>query len=237
MGTERVENALKKIFPDSRVVRMDMDTVSSKGRAEEILGKFRQGKYDILVGTQIVAKGWDFSDVELVGVISSDASLMKPDFRAAEKTYSLLKQLEGKAGKGESPGKIIIQTFNPSHYSIRMLLERDYRRFYDQELDIRKEAEFPPFSKLINIVSSHKNENTAKKNMLYCKEFIEEKIKDASMLGPSPAPRYKVRGNYRWQILIKHNQEERTKKYLREMMESRSFSGKLKVDVDPQEML
>ncbi len=235
-GTQRVEQALQKIFSDARIIRMDNDTTSKKGTAENIFRKFKNKKYDIMVGTQILTKGWDFPDVSLVGAINSDASLMMPDFRASEKTYSILKQLGGRTGRGKDRGKFIIQAFNIDHYSIRLLFEKDFSKFYEKEIKIREESDFPPFSKLINIISSHKNEKTAKKNIEKFSNYLTEKVKDVTILGPAPALRYKVRNNFRWQILLKHK-NEKIKKILREMLVKKTFARHLKIDIDPQDML
>jgi primosomal protein N' (replication factor Y) len=236
IGTERVEAALRKLFPEIRVVRMDLDTTSRKGSVESIFKNFKNGKYDIMVGTQIVAKGWDFSNVDLVGVINSDIGLMLPDFRSAERAFTLLKQVEGRTGRGKNRGKIVVQTFNPSHYSIKMLFEKEYSEFYRKEIEIRKTTGFPPFMKLINIVSTHKNENSARKNIYRCRDFIENNIKDVVVLGPAPSPIYKLRDMYRWQMLIKYGNNKDVKNKLKELL-SRRTSGRIKVDVDPQDMM
>ncbi|MFW6129540.1 MAG: replication restart helicase PriA [Atribacterota bacterium] len=236
-GTQRAEKALNKIFPFSNTVRMDLDTTSKKGSSEKIFKDFKQKKYDILVGTQIIAKGWDFSDVDLVGVLNSDIGLMMPDFRAAEKTYLLLRQVQGRTGRGKERGEIIVQTFNPKNYAIQMLFEQDYRKFYEKEIEIRKSSGYPPFSKLINIISSHKNKNTAKSNICDLKEMLDKKEKNIDILGPSPAIWFKIRGRYRWQLLIKYKESEKVKKYLKEFKKNKKYTGKIKMDVDPQEML
>lgn len=236
IGTERVEAALRKLFPEIRVVRMDLDTTSRKGSVESIFKDFKNGKYDIMVGTQIVAKGWDFSNVDLVGVINSDIGLMLPDFRSSERTFILLKQIEGRTGRGRNRGKIVVQTFNPSHYSIKMLFEKEYSEFYRKEIEIRKNTDFPPFMKLINIVSTHKNENSARKNIYNCRDFIEKNVKNVSILGPAPSPIYKLRDMYRWQLIIKHNNNRDLKNKLKELLSQRK-SGRIKVDVDPRDMM
>jgi primosomal protein N' (replication factor Y) len=237
VGTERVEAALNKIFPEARVVRMDLDTTSKKGSVERIFKDFKKGKYDIMVGTQIVAKGWDFSNVDLVGVINSDVGLMVPDFRAAERTYTLLRQVEGRAGRGENRGEIIIQTYNPGHYSIKKLFEKEYSEFYNEEIEIRKITGFPPFSKLINIMSTHKNEKISRKNIYFCRDFIQNNVKGAVVLGPAPAPMHLLNGMYRWQLMIKHEDSSNIKEKLRDMLDGKNFTGRLKIDVDPQDML
>jgi len=234
-GTERVEKALRKIFPAARTVRMDFDTTARKGSTERIYNDFKAGKYDILVGTQLIAKGWDFSAVDLVGVINSDIGLNLPDFRAPEKTHALLRQVEGRTGRGSRRGEIVIQSFNPSHYAVKSIFDRDDSKFYEYELNIRREAGFPPFKKLINIICAHKNSKIAGDSIEKCSSYIKERIK-CDILGPAPAPVFKLRGSYRYQMLIKHN-EEKIKKVLKKMLKEEKFSGKIKLDVDPQNML
>jgi len=204
---------------------------------DTIFTDFKNGKYDIMVGTQIVAKGWDFSNVDLIGVINSDIGLMLPDFRASERTFSLLKQVQGRAGRGQNRGKIIVQTYNPTHYSIKSLFEKNYKGFFEEEMKIRNEAGFPPFLKLISILSSHKSEKVANKNIYICRDYIRNNMKDVSILGPSQAPIYRVRGMYRWQLLIKFNKEKYIKIKLKEMLIKKKFTGRLKIDVDPQDMM
>ncbi len=235
MGTQRVEKALNKIFPQARIVRMDIDSTMKSGSVDVIFKDFKYGKYDIMIGTQIVAKGWDFSNVELVGVINSDIGLMMPDFRATERIFSLLKQVGLRVCRTQNRGKVVVQTSNPEHYGIKMLFEKDMTKFFEKELSIRKDAKFPPFTKLINIVSAHKDENKARENIYFCKSFIEKN--GDILLGPAPAPVYKIRGKFRWQLLIKYLNEENIKEKLKEMIMKKNFAGKLKIDVDPQEML
>ncbi|MGM0440801.1 MAG: replication restart helicase PriA [Elusimicrobiota bacterium] len=239
-GTQKVKQILKKFFPDAGIKRMDVDSISKKGKASKIFHNFQNGKFDILVGTQIIAKGWDFGQVDLVGVINSDLGLMSPDFRATERIFTVLKQVAGRTGRGSKRGDVVIQTYNPNHYAIKKLFEKDYNKFYDREIDIRKKAGFPPFTGLINIIGSAKKEKTAEKIINNCKKYIDKNLSGTgvSVLGPAKAPIYKIRGRYRWQLLLKFKKnEEKIKKNLKKMIKERSKKGRLKVDVDPQSML
>ncbi|MBN2407223.1 MAG: primosomal protein N' [Elusimicrobia bacterium] len=237
-GTERVEKALEKIFPEARTVRMDFDTMNKKGMADKIYTGFKNGQYDILIGTQLIAKGWDFAGVDLIGIINSDIGLMNPDFRAAERCYSLMKQVSGRAGRGEHRGKVVLQTFNPANYVISALFEKDYKKFYDKEIEIRKASWYPPFCRLVNIVSSNETEDKALRDIKSCCEYLAGNAKSLKILGPAPAQRYRVAGKYRWQILLKYADCEAQilKDRLRQMC-SRRFRSRIKIDVDPQDML
>ena len=148
MGTEKLEQLIKEIFKESRVVRMDVDTTSLKGSHEKIINAFQNKEYDILIGTQMISKGLNFPDVTLVGVINGDATLNIPDFRSAERTFCLLNQVAGRAGRGEKQGKVIIQGFNINHYSIVCASKHDYIGFYNEEMRIRKSLVYPPFCNL-----------------------------------------------------------------------------------------
>ncbi|HWQ77435.1 MAG TPA: primosomal protein N', partial [Anaerovoracaceae bacterium] len=205
-GTEKVEEAAKEIFPEYTVDRLDLDTVSKKGSIDRILNSFRKGKTDILIGTQLVAKGLDFSNVGLVGIVAADISLNIPDFRSAERTFQLVTQAAGRAGRGDMPGKVLIQSYNPEHYSIIAASEHDYESFYRAELAIRKQIGYPPYSDLIRIVLSSEDEQEA---CGMCGQVAEDFIRRAGkdeeryVFGPRAAPMNKVKGLYRWQLVIK----------------------------------
>lgn len=233
-GTEKVESEVAHRFPAARIARMDTDSVRKKGSHEEILKDFRDRKYDILIGTQMIAKGFDFPHVTLVGVILADVGLLLPDFRSAERTFQLLTQVAGRAGRGKAPGRVFIQTFSPDHSSIRFAKDHDYMSFYKQESRERFEYRYPPFCRLINIIVRSKLEKPAylharairdslKKNLLPSPSplpqgegkgegvrveglFHQSSSIDSQFLeiiGPAPLPFYKLRGHYRWHIMIK----------------------------------
>lgn len=210
-GTEKVEEEVKRVFPEARVARMDVDTTRRKGAHERILSAFRRREVDILVGTQMIAKGLDFPGVTLVGVVSADTSLNLPDFRSPERTFQLLTQVAGRAGRGGSPGEVIIQTYSPEHYSIVCAASHDYEGFYQQEIESRRRLGYPPFSHIINIVAAAPTEPAAVRAI----NAVVEGVYDAlggqegteragiEILGPSPAPIVRLRGRYRWRVALK----------------------------------
>lgn len=245
LGTERVEEEIKKAFPDAGVARMDKDTVSRKGSHERILKSLEDGDVDILIGTQMVTKGHDYPNITMVGVISADTSLNLPDFRASERTFQLITQVAGRSGRGEDPGKVIIQTFNPDHYSINAARKHDMDSFYKEEAGFRKELGYPPFSRLINIrVRGNSEVRTAEAAESLGKIGRDElmKWKGMAILGPSHAPIYKIRSKYRWQMLIKGRDSKALHSFVKNVISrTRSnpdFKGvDMQIDVDPLSML
>ncbi|WIF94581.1 primosomal protein N' [Caminicella sporogenes] len=207
-GTEKVEKYVKKLFPNYKVQRLDVDTTSRKGELERIITSFENREIDILIGTQMVTKGLDFPYVTLVGVLSADTILNLPDYRANERTFQLLTQVAGRAGRHDFQGKVIIQTYTPENFSVIAAQSHDYDTFFKREINIRREFLYPPFCSLINIVIYGKNENDVIKSSRNLFEELEFKIKennlrDIIIFGPNPAIYNKIKGNYRWQILIK----------------------------------
>ncbi|SFJ61967.1 primosomal protein N' [Thermoflavimicrobium dichotomicum] len=203
-GTQRVEAELLRQFPDIKVIRMDVDTTSRKGAHERLLAQFRDGKAHVLLGTQMIAKGLDFPKVTLVGVIAADTMLHLPDFRAAERTFQLLMQVGGRAGRHEQPGKVIIQTYSPDHYSIHLAATYQTEMFYRQELLIRKRHVYPPFCSLFTIMISHVDRIHLMKYGQQMAQFIRNKAPaDCHLLGPVPPPIAKLKDRYRLQMLIK----------------------------------
>lgn len=242
IGTEKVEEATRMTFEGARVVRMDRDTTSRKGSHAEILNVFRAGEADILVGTQMIAKGLDFPNVTLVGIISADTSLNLPDFRAAERTYQLVSQVAGRSGRGKTPGEVVIQTFDPEHYAIKCAVDHDYVSFFEIELEGRKEVNYPPFASLVNIVSRNVDEQAAKSVL----EELEATIKRLPMSmrkgiridGPIPAVLSKLKGYYRWHTLLRSTDRDAVVGLLRAVFEANpSLKRKLAVDVDPVTMI
>ena len=246
-GTEKIEEEIKSYFPESRTIRVDSETVKTKKDYEDIYNDFKNHKYDIMLGTQIIAKGFHFPDVTLVGIINSDIILNFPDFRAGEKTFQLLTQSSGRAGRGSKDGKVIIQTFNEENEVIQNTVTRNYEGYYRKEMELRKILNYPPFGRLIIIVvSSEEEEELEKKakkfyNILMAglnigtnpggNEFVSE---------PFKAPIYKINGRYRYQIFIKFNRENITKvkNVIRKAMnEYKEKKIRISVDVDPVSML
>ncbi|WP_425448976.1 primosomal protein N' [Dethiothermospora halolimnae] len=210
IGTQRIEEMVRKYFPNASVARMDVDTTARKGSHEKILSKVKNGEVDILIGTQMISKGLDFPNVTLVGIIAADMSLNLPDFKASERTFQLATQVGGRAGRGADEGQAILQTYEPEHYSIMNARFHDYVSFYDEEILIRKEFQYPPFINIINIVVSGKEEkkvaNETAKLVFNLKKEIKIRHLDfdvKKLLGPNPAPISKIKNKYRWQVIIK----------------------------------
>lgn len=206
VGTEKVEEIVKETFPDVSCERLDLDTSSKKGSTQKILSKFKEGKTDVLVGTQIIAKGLDFPNVGLVGIVAADISLNIADYRSSERTFQLITQAAGRAGRGKEIGKVIIQTYKPEHYAITTATTHDYKGFYQNEITMRKQLEYPPFVDIIQIIISGENE---KKVSHLSEKIVAKYLKKMGeahrhyVLGPRPAPRQKINDRYRFQILIK----------------------------------
>ncbi|MGE5329041.1 MAG: primosomal protein N' [Deltaproteobacteria bacterium] len=222
-GTQRVEDEIKNTFPAASILRMDMDTTSKKNAHEEILNKFRNEKVDILIGTQMIAKGHDFPDVTLVGVISADIMLNLEDFRSTEKTFQLLTQVAGRAGRAKKQGRVIIQTYEIDNFSIQTAKTQNYEEFYRQEIILREQLKYPPFCDIVSIMISGKELEKVKQ---YSKE-LEEKIRralpesreDTEFYCTVPAPVSKINNRYRWRIILKCNIDEEIRKILKEVTE------------------
>ena len=247
-GTERLEKEISELFPDARISRMDADIVRKKGTVPKILGEFVDRKIDILIGTQMVTKGYHFPHVTLVGVIDADISLLFPDFRAAEWTYQLISQVSGRAGRGKEKGNVIIQTHNPYHYSIQAAVKNDYPVFFKREEELRKALKYPPFSYITCLrLQGNKRENVVLSAMniseLLRKTIEDERLKEkVELLGPIEAPIQKIKGKFRWQIILKTERPYLHTKILRKvedlidkMLKPKGVS--LILDVDPYYML
>ena len=204
MGTEKLEAVIKEMFKEANVVRMDVDTTSRKGAHEKIISDFREHKYDILIGTQMISKGLDFPNVTLVGVINGDASLNIPDFRNSERTYQLLSQTSGRAGRGDKTGEVVIQAFNLDHYSIQLAKEHDYLKFYDEEINVRKILKYPPFCNLAFLYLKGKDLNVLNTNGKNIVNFLNAKLDKVVVLGPSMCMIPKINNIYNMQIIIKY---------------------------------
>jgi len=203
IGTQQVESELQKTFPDSRIVRMDLDTTAQKMSHDRILRDFEQRKYDILLGTQMVAKGLDFEDVTLVGVISADTGLTLPEFRATEKTFQLLTQVAGRAGRKNKVGEVIIQTYSPTNIGLLCAKTHDFIKFYLYEIQQRKELNYPPFSRLIQILVKGEKEEEVTTVIQQIKLLLQKEKQKFQLLGPVPAPLSKLKKYYRWHIILK----------------------------------
>lgn len=214
VGTQKIEEELKVIFPKLRVLRMDKDTTSKKGSLEEILNKFKNKEADILIGTQMLSKGLDFDNVTLVGILSADMILNFPDFKSFETTFQLITQVSGRAGRSDKEGKVVLQTYDTDHYSIRRAINYDFEGFYEDEIKIRKAFGYAPFNNMISVVVSGENENLVKKNIHNMYDSIIYLLKGRGItdfefiLGPNPCSISKINQNYRWQILFKDDNIE-----------------------------
>jgi len=217
-GTERLEDEVRELLPGARVARMDSDTTAGRGGHARILRKLEEGNIDILIGTQMIAKGHDYPGVTLVGVVSADATLNLPDFRSAERTFQLVSQVMGRAGRGDAPGKVLIQGMAPDHYALARAAAHDYEGFFDDELSFREEAGYPPFSHLALVNLSCTAEKPVEQAALEAAAMLREmrRVTNARLeiLGPAPAPLAKVRGRFRWQILLKAGNRTDMKKVL-----------------------
>lgn len=243
-GTERVAMELSHEFPNARVLRMDVDTTSTKGAHERILAQFGQHKADFLVGTQMIAKGLDFPNVTVVGVVTADTALNLPDFRSGERTFQLLTQVAGRAGRGSSPGRVIIQTYTPEHYSIQAAKEYDYDRFVEQELAFREQMGYPPFmvmGRLLVTGAEEKNVVAAGQSIAgICRDWLAAKGWDGKVIGPTPAPLSKLKGRYRWHVIVKLPEREPMQAlfaYIRKRAYDIREDVKLSLDIDPMSLL
>ncbi len=240
-GSEKVEEELHRDFPTARIARMDRDTVSGKRHFETILHAFREGDSDILVGTQMIAKGHDIPNVTLVGVVSADVGLGLPDFRAAERTFQLLTQAAGRAGRGNLPGIVLIQTINPEHYAIRYASEQNYDGFYEKEIQFRKLMRYPPFAALANVLVRSQKQEDALEMSTELGRMLDPAPEGLKILGPAEAPVPKLKSEFRYQLLIKAIDRKRLNETLRELrrftQEKRWNPTALVIDVDPLTLL
>ncbi|MCY8693172.1 primosomal protein N', partial [Bacillus spizizenii] len=242
-GTQRVEEELTKVLPNARVIRMDVDTTSRKGAHEKLLSAFGEGKADILLGTQMIAKGLDFPNVTLVGVLSADTTLHIPDFRSAEKTFQLLTQVSGRAGRHEKPGQVIIQTYTPSHYSIQLTKTHDYETFYQHEMAHRREQSYPPYYYLALVTVSHEEVAKAAVTAEKIAHFLKANCgADTKILGPSASPIARIKDRYRYQCVIKYKQETQLSALLKKILEhyKREIEQKhvmISIDMNPYMMM
>lgn len=251
VGTEQVEDYTKQLFPQARIARMDMDTTGQKGSYDAILNSMKKGEIDILIGTQMIAKGLDFENVTLVGVIAADISLNLPDFRSSERTFQLITQVAGRAGRGKSPGKVVVQTYDPNHYSIQLSKSHDYKGFYYSEINLRKEFKYPPFYNMISVVISGESNISVReisyeiyKLILDNSFWIKKYNKKDFIIGPYPAPLEKIKNNFRWQIILKSEKKymDTFKTLLKGVLVDNKFKLNMEdinisIDIDPNSIL
>ena len=237
VGTEKVEEEIQKAFPKARTLRWDYDVTRGKDSHEAILEKFVQHQADILIGTQMIAKGLDLPLVTLVGVISADTSLNLPDFRSGERTFQLLTQVAGRAGRSILGGKVIIQTYNPDHYAIQAASTHDYRAFYEHEIAFRREQHYPPFSRLVRLLFTHANEKQAQQESTrmfgaLTTRIAQRGLPSLDLIGPAPAFFHRVRGQYRYQILLRGDAE-----HSHALIQDLALPLGWRIDVDPVSVL
>jgi primosomal protein N' (replication factor Y) len=240
-GTERVEAEVTRVCPGARVARLDRDSIQRKGALDALLARFRAGNIDVLIGTQMIAKGHDFPRVTLVGVISADVGLGMADFRASERTFQLLTQVAGRAGRGEQPGRAIIQTIYPDHYSIQLACRQDYPAFYARELQFRQAMRYPPRVSLVNVIVRAPSLAAAMNDagdLAAALARIDGGREGFRVLGPAPAPLARLRGQYRAQMLLKGlNRRQMREALMRTMAERPQLARRTVIDVDPLSVL
>ena len=239
VGTQKIEEELLGQLPNARVLRMDYDTTSRKGMHEEMIEKFKNHEYDILLGTQMVAKGLDFSLVTLVGVINADTSLNIPDFRSSENTFSLLSQVAGRSGRSEKSGEVIIQTFNPDHYAIKYAKSHDYLGFYNQEMELRRQLKYPPYYYLCNIRISGRDASFIFDEALKIKRSLERNLNSIIILGPSSSGVFRINNIFHYHIIIKYKDDKGLIEILEKVVNHYAMNHRIKVDIDfnPSQML
>ena len=207
-GTQKVEEELAKLVPEARVLRMDVDTTRNKGAHEKILAAFGEGRADILLGTQMIAKGLDFPNITLVGVLSADTTLHLPDFRAAEKTYQLLTQVSGRAGRDKLPGTVFVQSYTPDHYAITLAKDQLYEPFFEQEMAMRRASGYPPYYYVVNVQFTHEDLMTVAGYADQSVRFLQNQLSQSTLIiGPSASLIARVNNRYRYQCLIKYKKE------------------------------
>jgi primosomal protein N' (replication factor Y) len=238
-GTERLEETLRELFPEARVARMDRDTTTRKGAHGRMVTGMASGAFDILIGTQMIAKGHDFSAVTLVGVVNADSALNLPDFRSAERVFALLSQAAGRAGRGDRPGRVLIQTYSPDHYAIEFVVGHDYHGFASVELPQRQSLGYPPFGHLVNLIFSGNDLAQVAAAAERVATDLSRQLGGVELLGPAPCLLRKLRGRSRVQILLKAPRRPALRRLLDKLTANcRLSSGvTMTVDVDPLDMM
>lgn len=232
LGTEKLEQELNKIFNNARIVRMDTDTTSKKGMHEKIISEFKDYKYDILVGTQMISKGLNFPKVSLVGVLNADSSLNIPDFRSGERTFELLTQVSGRAGRFLDNGEVVIQTFNPDNYVFKCIKNNNYDAYYNYEMDIRKTLKYPPYYYLLSIKIASKSYEDASRESKNVINYLKKNLVNEIILGPTPASMFKVNNIYRFQIIIKYRNFDNISSFLNNLSDLYKTNKSVNLEID-----
>jgi primosomal protein N' (replication factor Y) len=241
VGTQKVEEVLGKLFPRARIKRMDSDALKRKDEFRRVLSDFRAARIDILVGTQMIAKGLHFPNVTLVGIIHADLALHMPDFRAGERTFQLLTQVAGRAGRGDVEGEVFVQSFTPFHPAIQYARRHDFVGFYEQEIEFRKQLNYPPLSRIALLTLRGKNEDKVKFTAQHLKRRIEAvlaDLKDVILAGPAPSPLLRAQTYYRYQVMLRVQRITLVSRRIAELMTDLSLPDDvtLTVDIDPVDL-
>ena len=236
-GTQKVQEELQAIIPDAKILRMDVDTTRRKGMHEKLLNSFGNQEADILIGTQMIAKGLDFPNVTLVGVLNADTALGLPDFRSSERTFQLLTQVSCRAGRADKTGSVIVQTFNPDHYAIKLAQHHDYEHFFQMEMNIRHRGKYPPYFYTLQISVSHEEEAQAAKAIMNIAQFLKPNLdKNSIVLGPTPKSIARMNRKYYYQLVIKYKQDTRLHQLLTQMMDQIQKQSRhgVQISIDPE---
>jgi primosomal protein N' (replication factor Y) len=242
VGTQQLEGFLAERYPGARVARMDLDTTSTRWSHETILGRVERREVDILVGTQMIAKGLDFPNVTLVGVVDADTGLFLPDFRAAERTFQLLAQVSGRAGRGPAGGEVVIQTRCPGHYALRHAARHDTEAFWQEELEVRRDPPYPPHTTLANLLVSGRAEKAVAEQALRAGEWLQHLVSargvQLDVLGPAPCPVTRIKDRWRWHVLLRGPASElgRVVRYSASRL-PRTAGTRLVIDRDPVSLM
>ena len=245
LGSQKVEILLKELYPETKIERIDSDVLNRKNAHIEILNRFQNREIDILIGTQMIAKGLDNPNVTLVGVISADSTFNLPDFRSAERGFQLLTQVAGRAGRGEYKGQVLFQTYNPDFYALDSAKEQDYEKFFRTEIKARQEFVYPPFTQIIRVILSCDNNDRAEKSVEQIADRLQELIdkygfsEHVEMLGPSNCVIERINGLYRYQILLKNKLHEKGHKFISQFFKTIKLPKDIRIaiDVDPIDIL
>ena len=230
-GTEKIEEEIKELFPSAKVVRMDLDTTTRKGSHDKIISSFSKGEYDILLGTQMISKGLDFPNVTLVGILNADTSLFIPSYKSNENTFDLISQVAGRSGRSEKDGRVIIQTYNPDHFAIKLASENNYEEFYKEEMQNRLTSKYPPYFYITMVTVKSKDYELLSKEVNKIKTLLDSKLPDKEVIGPSLAIPFKINNLYRFNIIIKYKKELDLKVVLKDLIEHYKSNYKIKIEV------
>ncbi|TSO26515.1 primosomal protein N' [Lactobacillus sp. LL6] len=241
-GTQKVQEELEELLPEAKILRMDVDTTRRKGSYKKILDKFGNHEADILLGTQMIAKGLDFPNVTLVGVINADTGLWLPDYNASEKTFELLTQVAGRAGRADKTGEVLIQTYNPEHYAIQLAQSQNYEQFYNYEMHVRHEGDYPPYFYTVLISIASKNEQNAARQAFKIKRKLQNNLHaNAIILGPTPSAISRLKNQYYYQILVKYKKEENLNNLLHQIQDSaqeiKKYGLNVYIDNEPERIM